>query len=257
MPSEEQTSSSLMRAVLTSAGRWALVLGGVGFCCGFFGPIVLSPDANQGPLLGIFITGPSGALAGGVLGAIVGLLQPSPRRSFGLLGAAAIGVAAVSLFFSLPSPQFRADIVDGEILGCDSPSGLKNSAIEYWDNRVSKVTWAPPRDGWKEDFERMLSADPGVVLRMNVVRRTGLYENRKPWNKGTLTAQPWSMPNQEHNFFARHAGAACEQYRSGSRALYLATGQTAKQWPPEVLSNFLDLQVIEPLPDTLRGLVSD
>ena len=47
-----------------------LVLGGISFVLGFIGPIVLAPDANQGPLLGIFVTGP----AGFVLGVAVGWL---------------------------------------------------------------------------------------------------------------------------------------------------------------------------------------
>jgi len=51
---------------------WTLVIGaGIGLACflaGFAGPIVFTPDANQGPLLGIFITGPLGFLAGCVAG---------------------------------------------------------------------------------------------------------------------------------------------------------------------------------------------
>jgi hypothetical protein len=42
----------------------AFVLGGIGFIAGFFGPILLTPEANQGPLLGIFITGPLGFVFG-------------------------------------------------------------------------------------------------------------------------------------------------------------------------------------------------
>jgi energy-converting hydrogenase Eha subunit B len=57
---------------LTGALWGALILGGIGFAGGFFGPIVFAPEANQGPLLGIFITGPIGAILGGVLGAIFG-----------------------------------------------------------------------------------------------------------------------------------------------------------------------------------------
>ena len=41
-------------SMVTGAG----ILGGIGFAAGFFGPIILNPEANQGPLLGIFITGP-------------------------------------------------------------------------------------------------------------------------------------------------------------------------------------------------------
>lgn len=42
----------------------AFVVGGIGFIAGFFGPILLTPEANQGPLLGIFITGPLGFVFG-------------------------------------------------------------------------------------------------------------------------------------------------------------------------------------------------
>jgi hypothetical protein len=47
----------------------ALVTGAVGFSAGFFGPMIFSPSANQGPLLGIFITGPLGLIFGGAGGA--------------------------------------------------------------------------------------------------------------------------------------------------------------------------------------------
>jgi hypothetical protein len=42
----------------------AFVVGGIGFAAGFFGPIIFAPEANQGPLLGIFITGPIGFMLG-------------------------------------------------------------------------------------------------------------------------------------------------------------------------------------------------
>lgn len=48
--------------------RWAIIMGGIGFVAGFFGPMLLAPGANQGPMLGIFITGPLGAIAGAAYG---------------------------------------------------------------------------------------------------------------------------------------------------------------------------------------------
>ena len=48
----------------------ALVTGALGFSAGFFGPMIFGPTANQGPLLGIFITGPLGLMLGGAGGAI-------------------------------------------------------------------------------------------------------------------------------------------------------------------------------------------
>ena len=45
--------------------------GSIGFALGFFGPMILDPSSGNGPMLGIFITGPLGF----VLGLIVGYLR--------------------------------------------------------------------------------------------------------------------------------------------------------------------------------------
>jgi len=47
-----------------------IATGATGFVLGFFGPMILDPGANQGPLLGLFITGPLGLLMGLIGGAI-------------------------------------------------------------------------------------------------------------------------------------------------------------------------------------------
>lgn len=52
------------------AMRPALLLGAIGFAAGFFGPMILRPGANQGPMLGIFITGPGGFLLGLLYGTV-------------------------------------------------------------------------------------------------------------------------------------------------------------------------------------------
>ena len=44
--------------------QWAFIIGAVGFALGFFGPMILDPSSGNGPLLGIFITGPGGFIAG-------------------------------------------------------------------------------------------------------------------------------------------------------------------------------------------------
>jgi hypothetical protein len=53
----------------------AFAIGRISFAAGFFGPIIFMPNSNQGPLLGIFITGPLGFAAGALLGAIVGFVR--------------------------------------------------------------------------------------------------------------------------------------------------------------------------------------
>ena len=137
----------LLHSMLTSAGTWALVLGVVGFVCGFVGPMVFSPDANQGPLLGLFITGPGGALLGAILGLIVGAARPPAAVGRKALVVVSVALAAVCLYFSMPQPQYHANVVDAEIVGCAAPDAIRDKAMDYWDDRVAKVTWAPPRAG--------------------------------------------------------------------------------------------------------------
>ena len=63
-------SASVSSGLVTCVIMGAVVTGAIGFSGGFFGPLIFAPEANQGPLLGIFITGPLGFLLGGVGGAI-------------------------------------------------------------------------------------------------------------------------------------------------------------------------------------------
>ncbi len=63
------------------AARWslagALIVGSITFLAGFIGPMILTPGANQGPLLGIFFTGPLGFVVGAVIGMVIGLIRES------------------------------------------------------------------------------------------------------------------------------------------------------------------------------------
>jgi hypothetical protein len=58
---------------------WGLIVGVIGFALGFFGPIIycshIERDCPQGPLLGIFITGPLGASLGMVTATVVWAIQ--------------------------------------------------------------------------------------------------------------------------------------------------------------------------------------
>jgi zinc transporter ZupT len=60
---------------------FGLIVGGIGFVGGFVGPIIFTPESNQGPLLGIFITGPLGFVAGALIGALVSAFRrPKPPK---------------------------------------------------------------------------------------------------------------------------------------------------------------------------------
>ncbi len=67
--------TSLSEGLPTSILRGAIILGALGFSAGFFGPMLIEPESNQGPLFGILISGPLGFLLGAIGGAIYWILR--------------------------------------------------------------------------------------------------------------------------------------------------------------------------------------
>ena len=237
------TPASPAPGSLAAAGAGALFVGAVGFCAGFFGPIALNPGANQGPLVGIFITGPGGAILGAVVGGLLGIMGASRASCVAALATTAALLAGATLFFALPEPEFKGNVLELRVESCVSPLALKAEAFEYWDKRIAAASWAAVRAGWKDSFEAMAAADPGVVLGVAVTRSTGVYENRKPCNKGTFKGgKAWWV---RERYFAR---GSCEDWPVDTSGVFDAAGdpRVSKTWPAEVLPNFLDLQVLTP-----------
>jgi hypothetical protein len=226
-------------SVSAAAGLGGLLLGGAGFVAGFLGPIVLNPGANQGPLLGIFLTGPGGAIIGAILGTIFAARGWPARKIANTLAViAAIGVVTI-LFFCLPQPEYRGNVVDVEIVSCAPPESLKEEAFTDWEKRIASAPWGSPRADWRGDFARLVSDEPGVVVTVRVKRAAGLYENRKPWNHGTFgSGKAWWVADR---YFRR--GIACSDATAG---VFTARGTTSKAWPADNLPGFLNLQVLEP-----------
>jgi hypothetical protein len=78
------------------------VLGSVGLVAGYFGPVILAPDAAQGPLLGLFFTGPFGAVVGAGLGVGCALLRLK-RSLFALAVSTAALLLAAGVLWSIRS----------------------------------------------------------------------------------------------------------------------------------------------------------
>lgn len=68
------------QSAIEAVALGAVALGTLGFLLGFFGPLLLTPGANQGPLLGLFITGPLGFLCGAAGGWIYWERQRRTRQ---------------------------------------------------------------------------------------------------------------------------------------------------------------------------------
>ncbi len=178
-----------------------VVLGGIGFFCGFLGPIVLTPNANQGPLLGIFITGPLAVLVGLVLAGLLLARHATSKTIVRVFFTSAILIGLLTLLWAA-SPRWEdrlhAEILDAEILSCEQPSALISQAKARWLDEERKGIAFCFRPGWQKDDESIKNTaaeDKGVVATLHVYRVIHIFESKKPWDSGTLYAKP--LPEKE------------------------------------------------------------
>ncbi len=225
--------------------QWMSVLGVAGFLCGFIGPMLLAPEANQGPMLGIFITGPGGAMLGLILGFGVRIMGWPAQRSKRALYACATLLSVVTLYFCIPSPRFRADVVQGAIAACNTADSLREKTIATLSMKPSNRPDAKPVD-WREKFDQANADKHGVVIILHMQRFTRIFEKQARWNRGDLLAKGWTDTDQEVSYFASYSGADCAQYPVGTQVVLSVTGMT-DIWPPYGIAEMLNVKTAEPL----------
>lgn len=230
---------------------WALVLGGIGFVCGFFGPMALAPDANQGPMLGLFITGPGGFVLGLAIGIVLRTTKAPVRRQWQALGVLGALLGVATLLFATPPPQRLGRVLDAEIARCETAGARTSAAIQGWEKRIAEVTWAEPRPGWKEGVAAMIAREPGVVVELQVHRTRTISELRKPWNAGRLDATAWEPTDAREDYWLPQPAASCEAALATPRGFWMPTSAMDPGWPPERLPNFLGLMTLGPVPEAL------
>ncbi len=91
--SDREPAPPWQLSALIWACVWGATLGALGFAAGFVCPLVLDRGGNLGPLLGILMTGPLGAVGGFLLGALLALLRRWHPRDMALV------LIAVSLLY--------------------------------------------------------------------------------------------------------------------------------------------------------------
>jgi hypothetical protein len=243
--------------------RWILALGLAGFLSGYVGPILLNPDANQGPLLGLLITGPGGALAGLLLGFVARQLPISNSLRRQTLWTACAVISVGTLYACLPDPALLGYVIDGDVAECAPANSATADAIAEWEQSIARVTWAAPVAEWKERATHAIDSDHAVVLTLHIERRSPVYQLRKPWDFHRQIAGPWSTVDSPKRYYARDEGGSCATYLSRDRRLYWpfsdSSGtptQPSKEWPPvEEPATFLSLQILGPVPAQIQRLL--
>lgn len=237
---------------------WIVLLGVVGFCAGFFGPLIFVPEANQGPLVGILITGPGGTVLGLLLWLLMKLLPLPGRRQWILLWVIATAGTLTTFYFVQPQPATRGYELELTLERTRSPGEAADDVIADWKIRIARVTWASPRAGWETQMRTSLAADPGRVLETVLLRQRTIKEHRKPWNRGRLFATPWA-PVQEKKRYYLPPDAAILALTPSPVRLFLRYDSTARirapdVWPPLEPAEFIGYSRLEAVPADYASL---
>jgi hypothetical protein len=230
---------------------WPIGVGGVGFAAGFFGPMVLVPESNLGPIIGLFVSGPAGLVLGAVLGLICRLTGvPERVQWFALAGTCALVLLVLGVALQ-PAPALRGHVIELQVVRERSLSSQADAVIAYWRDYVARVTWTQARPDWEAQMRRDLQTASGSVVDALVVRQRDVLENRKLWNRGTQVATPWVTRNEAVTYYLpANAGSLAP----GSKSTYfvandsLAPVEPPSEWPPREVIDFLALSVLEPVP---------
>ncbi len=240
--------------------KWPLILGAAGFAAGFFGPMIFVPDANQGPMVGIFLSGPGGLVMGLILWGTCSAIELSAPRQWRLLWTVAGLGVLLTLLCVQPEPALRGYVYDGEVESCRPASDPANeeSVLRQWGERITRTTWATPRAGWQAQMSGLLRAAPGVLVTLADPRQNAVRENRKPWNHGSQFASGWAPRHDDLLLY--DATGSCEHYAVGSQLRgfqpydYDERIQGPNSWPPEGLIEVLGASPLLPVPEKWASL---
>lgn len=193
---------------------WPVALGAVALVCGGFGRLLLTPDNSHASLLGLLFAVTGCAALGLITGLVARRLPLQPGARWELLGACCLVLALLVVFSALPEPKPCGEIIDAEVRTCTPPG-----------------------------------PDAGAVLELHILRRRGIFENQKPWNRGKLLARPWQPDDETKPYFARLVGGSCEDYTAESRSIFYPTSSPPTPLLPGAHPGALPLQVLRPVPE--------
>jgi len=224
--------------------------------------MVLNPESNLGPIIGLLFTGPGGAFAGAVLGLIFAVLSVSETARRRVLMIASTVLALGTLYFCLPKPAVRGYLIDARVEACERPEQELDAAMTIWDAAVSRVTWAPAGANWKEIATTNVKNAPGVVLTMRITRKSAILRHRQPWDRNLSSASAWIAVDELKKYYADDEGSDCPLYLARQGQLYWPAVESnsdairpAKVWPPTDVLGFLQLQTLGPIPAQFQQLL--
>ena len=226
-----------------------VILGATGFLAGFLIPVWRTPYANQGPLLGIFITGPLCTAIGIVLGLLGNSLKLSQRTRLTMLLVSCALTFVVVYSICEPEDRWECDLVYGTVTKCIKASSFQGEVEANWERSIAINKQKKVLNSWKADVGRSLTEAAGHVAILHVERRRSIYEGRHTSNKGQTYATPWNVKSESVKYFLE--GDVCLQNSNRPPVTYLADWPEwpeHERFPPDDAARLLSVAVLRTVP---------
>jgi len=239
--------------------KFCLVLGVVGFLAGYIGPLILRPDANQGPLLGIFITGPLGFFAGFCLWFLSRVFSWSlvtQRKWLGVgCGVLVMTVVAVAL---APKPDWVGWIYEVEVMHCRAVHTETENVLVDWRRRIADADGLPARPGWPEEVKRVLKEDTGSLVDVKILGEKSVKKERSFFNKESWVA--YAIMDKVVRTKTFYIAQPCASLPSGTTGTYFVSSKfnvkadKDRPWPPVGVGDLLFKASLLPVPHYMKSI---
>jgi hypothetical protein len=209
---------------------------------------------EQGPLVGIFVTGPIGFLIGLLAGWMFERAKIGELAREGIFVVLVVGTAWGSLVLSRPGPQIFGTIEEGAIVKCETPMVRLPVALSMWGSTIAANPQLGVRPNWQGEARRTLEDAHGVVVEFVTERRRNVYRDPR---SSALSAESWIVEEEKAEYFADFAGSACSGYplhRSERLWAGLPKTPATDEIPPQDPAGVLGLEELDPIPRTVVAL---
>lgn len=247
--------SRTLKLVLSPLGQ-ALILGATGFFAGYVFPIWRTPYANQGPLLGIFFTGPLGFVAGLAIGLLVKLLHVRPLVAGPILLALCLSMTAWVYSMCEPEDRWESELIYGSIENCTAPVKLLPEVLTSWEQSIRINPQKTVATTWREDVAVTLKESSVQVANVRVLGKRPIFIGRHVNNRGHRYAGDWILEGGSSRYFVSSELCGHENSDAAVYLSHLPEWPEHERFPPDDASRLLNLQLLSVPPQEYQAWAS-
>jgi hypothetical protein len=209
------------------------------------------PYANQGPLLGMFFTGPLGFCVGRAMGLLAKRFRWHPAVAALTLGLCCSFLGASIYASCEPDDRWIASLIDGTVMKCSPPIAFADEVLGQWKDSIAINPEKTVAKSWREDVRHTLASASGFVATFRIDRKRELYVGRKDSNYGATYASPWVPKRETVRYFV--SADMCPTSDQTKRRVFLTNWPVwpdKERFPPDDAARLFSFSALQQVPSS-------